>query len=257
MEKARLLLLGQAGAGYRSVATTAVDAPPAPAAPREEEGEGEGDGEGEECLKEYDGRATEAEARAREALAAARACTAGPDREMKIPEAIEAVRSMERAVTLFKVEMRTRPDVRWEQTKWKEKFDGHTTALEALKAESTCLEKELLTGNLENMSADQVLEKAEDIQLDTLRIAKEIDNKLDSTVQIAVDTLAEMDQQTVILVTAKTTTEEMKQDLQLAGKQVGIFTRRMMTDKVILLGIAAVVAIVTAIVIYVCVVPKS
>lgn len=158
------------------------------------------------------------------------------------------------AIQAYKVELRflelaSSPEHR-------DKLRGFEKRVEDCALEAEYLEKDELTGGAtqqppaEGMTADQMLGRAADLQRQDVTMLREAIGKTEQDKQIAVDTLASMGQQREQLEGARTTVRKAETEMDLAGRQLRVFAKRMVTDKIIL-GILVLVALAVLVVIIV------
>ena len=94
---------------------------------------------------------------------------------------------------------------------------------------------------------DTILTKADATQEKSLAAVKNMDALLTDTLELGKATVDKLNQNNEVIVHATVQVQEMEDDLLLAKRQIRTFTRRIMTDKVILtmIGLVVVGAVVT------------
>eukprot|EP01119_Soliformovum_irregulare_P008546 TRINITY_DN21661_c0_g1_i1.p1 TRINITY_DN21661_c0_g1~~TRINITY_DN21661_c0_g1_i1.p1 ORF type:complete len:227 (-),score=67.96 TRINITY_DN21661_c0_g1_i1:222-902(-) len=111
--------------------------------------------------------------------------------------------------------------------------------------------------DVDNMTADQVLAKAERIQQGDLARIENFNNVLVQDQQIGEETLAALQAQTEQLQEIEKGVDEIQSNLVQARKQLRAFVRRMATDKIIMVFMCLVVLAIIAVIIVHYVAPGS
>ncbi|KAH3743377.1 SNARE-family protein [Pelomyxa schiedti] len=187
----------------------------------------EKDREGQEVLAELARLVEETKANAKNAKVKAH----------KLDEIRSRLKRGKEVVRDFKVELRCIGAQ--SQSEYKKKVTDLEAELNRYTAELQFLEKDDLTDGAASapVTTTAVLSKAEAIQKEDLGIVNDLDAKLNITTDTAVNTLAKMHTQSEQLEHIQELTDEMQDQMKLARAQLRQFTRRMMTDKLILVFI--------------------
>jgi len=141
---------------------------------------------------------------------------------------------------------------------------GFTTKLQAHNAKineltgklKSAQEKELLGdksgggGNdVDKMTSDEVLKKAADTQIQSLQSLDRTLLTIETSKQVATETLSEMDRQRQQLEQMMENMDEMQALLKMGGKQLRAFARRLVTDKLIMCFICLIICLIIAVIV--------
>jgi len=169
----------------------------------------------------------------------------GEDKNTRVAHIQGRIARAKQVIRSFKVELREIPKTEGEP--WSRKCKEHSDTLnELIKELEWKQEKDDLMGgatkkDIDSMSADEVLDKAANIQDKSMQATERMLQNIEQSKGVAADTSAKLVEQTEKLKKIDEGIQQVESNLKQAQQQLKSFVRRMGTDKLIMCFILLIV----------------